>query len=73
MGELHCVACGPDSPLLVGIGGERELRVLNLQKNANVCQHFGVTPLEPSVRARRKEMSGKMVETSQFSNVEQIK
>ena len=58
MGELHCASCSSDSPLVVGIGGERELRVLNLQRNAAVCQHFGVTPLEPSVRARRKEKSG---------------
>ena len=58
MGELHCVSCCSDSPLVVGIGGERELRVLNLQRNAGVCQHFGVTPVEQSVRARRRERSG---------------
>ena len=58
MGELHCVSCSSDSPLVVGVGGERELRVLNLQRNAAVCQHFGVTALEQSVRARRREKSG---------------
>ncbi len=58
LGELHCAACGPDSPLVVGVGGERELRVLNLQRNAAICKHFDVPRLEPSVRARRKERSG---------------
>ena len=62
MGELHCASCSSDSPLVVGIGGERELRELNLQRNAGVCQHFGVTPLEPSVRARRKAKSGEKSE-----------
>ena len=52
------MSCSSDSPLVVGVGGERELRVLNLQRNAAVCQHFGVTPLEQSVRARRRERSG---------------
>ena len=71
MGELHCVSCSSDSPLVVGIGGERELRVLNLQRNAGVCQHFGVTPVEQSVRARRRERSGETFNIHQAKKIKE--
>ncbi len=54
MGELHCLGTSPDSPLVVGVGGETELRVLNLRRNAAICQHFQMEALEPSVRTKKK-------------------
>ncbi len=42
MGEIHCAKSSPDSPLVFAIGGETEMRVLNLRKNAAVAKHFNI-------------------------------
>ncbi|ELT95758.1 hypothetical protein CAPTEDRAFT_174087 [Capitella teleta] len=42
IGELHSLGCCPDSPMLFAVGGDREMRVLNLQKHSIVTSHFGV-------------------------------
>lgn len=42
MGELHSAAMSPDS-LAVAIGGETDLRVVNLNRNDDVAKHFNLT------------------------------
>ena len=41
MGGIHCVGSSPDSALIFAVGGEQELRVMNLHKNVDVAEHFG--------------------------------
>ena len=40
IGELHSLGGSPDSGLLFAVGGEREMRVLNLKKQDTVASHF---------------------------------
>ena len=43
IGVIHCCAGCPDAGLVFAVGGERELKVVNFNKNSSITSHFGLT------------------------------
>ena len=59
MGELQCCSFSPDSPLILAMGGEREMRIINLQKNEKVAGCFGYGSVAKSSEPRREEIAAR--------------
>jgi len=41
IGAVHCGGSCPNEPLLVCVGGDREMKVINLKSDTKVAKHFG--------------------------------
>ena len=69
LGQLFCVSPCPDSSLIFGVGGERELRILNFKKLTDVQEHFSVEH-KPNLNNRFKSTTSAEV-TIGYSDIDE--
>ncbi len=55
--QIHCMSGCPDISLVFAIGGEREMKVVNLGKNPSVAEHFGLGASTSNASAAGEELS----------------